>query len=66
MELETVVDILTESCTCLPEAKSHGVILWLKLCIANIPMHTPYFMEIQQKDNETLTAYVHCFKIAAK
>ena len=23
-------------------------------------------MEIQQKDNETLTAYVHCFKTAAK
>ena len=23
-------------------------------------------MEIQQKDNETLAAYIHCFKAAAK
>ena len=23
-------------------------------------------MEIQQKDNETLAAYIHCFKMAAK
>ena len=23
-------------------------------------------MEIQQKDNETLSAYIHCFKMAAK
>ena len=23
-------------------------------------------MEIQQKDNETLAAYIHCFKTAAK
>ena len=41
-------------------------ILRLKLCNANIHTYTSSFMKIQQKDNETLTAYVHCFKSAAK
>ena len=79
-------DILTESCTHLAEAKSHGLthmlickatqtgkcwdeikgILRLKLCNANIHTCTSCFMEIQQKDNETLAAYIHCFKTAAK
>ena len=39
-------------------------ILRLKLCNANI--HTSWFMEIQQKDNETLAAYIYCLKTAAK
>ena len=86
MDLETATGILTESCTCLAEAKSHGQpwtliceahqtgkcwdelkgILQLKLCNANIHTYTSHFMEIQQKDNETLAGYVHCFKTAAK
>ena len=41
-------------------------ILQLKLCKANIYTYTSCFMEIQQKDNETLAAYVHCLKTAAK
>ena len=32
----------------------------------NIPTYTSYFIEIQQKDNETLAAYVHYFKMEAK
>ena len=40
--------------------------LRLKLCNANIHTYTSCFMEIQQKDNETLAAYVQCFKWAAK
>ena len=41
-------------------------ILRLKFCKANIHAYTSCSMEIQQKDNETLPAYVHCFKTAAK
>ena len=86
MDIETAADILTESCTCLTEAKSCSLtctliceatqtgkcwddirgILRLKLCNANIHTYTSCFMQIQQKDNETLAAYIHHFKIAAK
>ena len=79
-------DILKESCTCLAEAKSHGLtymlvcealqagkwwdkirdILHLKLYNVKIHTHTLCFMEIQQRDNRTLAAYVHHFKIEAK
>ena len=82
MDIETIADILTESCTHLAEAKSHGLthtlicearqigkcwdkikgILRLNCCNANIHTYTPRFMEIQQKDNETLAAYIHHFK----
>ena len=41
-------------------------ILRLKLCNANIHAYTSHFMEIQQKDIETLAAYIHHFKTAAK
>ena len=41
-------------------------ILRLKLCNANIHTYTSHFMEIQQKDNETLAAHYHPFKTAAK
>ena len=86
MDLETTIDILTESCTHLAEAKSHGLtctlicevlqvgkcweelkgILWLKFCYANIHTYTSSFIEIQQRNNETCTAYVHHFKTASK
>ena len=85
-DIETATDILTESCTCLVEAKSCGLTCtlicealqawkcWdeiksihrLKLCNANIHMYTSHFVGIQQKYNETLAAYVHCLKTAAK
>ena len=38
----------------------------LILCNANIYTYTSCFMEIQQKDNETLAAYIHHFKTTAK
>ena len=41
-------------------------ILGLKLSNANIHRYTSHFTEIQQKDNETLVAYVHWFKTEAK
>ena len=86
MDIETTADILTESCTCLADAKSCSLtltlickatqtgkcrdeikgILRLKLCNVNIHNYTSLFMEIQQKDNETLAAYIHHFKMAAK
>ena len=86
IDIETTTDILTQSCTCLADAKSHsltctlihealqagkcwdeikGTLRW-KLCNANIHTYTSHFMEIHQKDNETLNAYIHCLKTAAK
>ena len=38
----------------------------LKLCNANIHTYTSRFMEIHQKDNETLATYINHFKAAAK
>ena len=38
----------------------------MKLCNTNIHTYTSCFIEIQQKDNETLNTYVHHFKTAAK
>ena len=86
MDIDTAIDILTESHIYLVEAKSCGLthtliheatqtgkcwdeikgILGLKLCNTNIHTYTLCFMEIQQKDNETFTAYIHHFKIAVK
>ena len=41
-------------------------ILRLKLWDTNIHTYTSQSMGIQQKDNETLAAYIHHFKTAAK
>ena len=41
-------------------------LLWLKLCSANIHTYTSCFMDIQQKEKESLAAYVHQFKTEAK
>ena len=38
----------------------------LKLCTVNIHTYTLHFMEIQQRDNDTLAAFVHNFKTEAK
>ena len=61
------------TCTLICEATQTGKcwddikgILRLKLCNANIHTYTSHFMEIQQKDNKTLAAYIHHFKTAAK
>ena len=40
-------------------------ILHLKLCNANIHTYTSCFMEIQQRDNETLTDFFLHFKVEA-
>ena len=54
---------VTQMGKCWDEIKS----IWrLKLCNANIHTYTSRCMEIQQKDNETLAAYMHHLKIAAK
>ena len=86
MDIETTADSLTESCTCLADAKSciltHTLIheatqtgkcgdeikaiLRLILCTGNINTYTSRFIEIQQKDNETLAAYIHYFQTPAK
>ena len=41
-------------------------LLWLELCNANIHTYASCFMDIQQKEKESLAAYVHRFKIEAK
>ena len=41
-------------------------LLWLKLCNANIHTYTSCFMDIQQKEKESLAAYIHQFKTEAK
>ena len=41
-------------------------LLWLKLCNANIRTYTSCFMDIQQKEKESLAAYVQWFKTKAK
>ena len=53
----------TQTGKCLDEIMG---ILRLKLCNAYIHTYTSCFMEMQQKDNETLAAYIHCLKTAAK
>ena len=40
--------------------------LHLKLCNSNIHTSVSCFMDIQQKDNESLAAYIHRFKMEAK
>ena len=40
--------------------------LHLKLCNSNIHTSVSHFMDIQQKDNESLAAYIHRFKREAK
>ena len=41
-------------------------LLWLKLCNANIHTYTSHFMDIQQKEKESLAAYIYRFKPEAK
>ena len=41
-------------------------VLHLKLCKMNMHTYTLHFMEIQQKDNETLAAYMSSFQDGAK
>ena len=53
----------TKTGKCSDEIKD---MLRLKLHKVNIHTYTSHFMEIQQKDNETLAAYVYHFKTAAK
>ena len=40
--------------------------LHLKLCNSDIHTSISHFMDIQQKDNECLAAYIHRFKREAK
>ena len=53
----------TQTGKCWDEIKG---ILRLKLCNTNIHTYTSWFMEIQQKDKETLADYIHHFKTVAK
>ena len=61
------------TCTLITEALNLGKcwddftdILHLKLCNSDIHTSGSDFMEIQQKEKESLAAYIHCFKREAK
>ena len=41
-------------------------LLHLKICNFDIHTSVGHFMEIQQKEKESLAAYIHCFKREAK
>ena len=58
--------LITEALTsgkCWDDIKD---ILCLKLCDSDIHTSVSHFMEIQQKEKESLAAYIHCFKREAK
>ena len=59
----TLISQALQTEKCWDELKG---IHWLKFCNANIHTHISCFMEIQQKDNKTLTTFVHHFKATAK
>ena len=59
----TIICEATQTGKCWDKIKG---ILRLKICNANIYTYTSRFMEIQQKDNETMAAYIHHFKMIAK
>ena len=61
------------TCTLITEAITSGHswddikdLLWLKICNSDINTSISHFMEIQQKEKESLTAYIHQFKTEAK
>ena len=41
-------------------------LLWLKICNSDIHTSISCFMEIQEKEKESLAAYIHHFKTEAK
>ena len=58
--------LITETLTsgkCWDDIKD---LLHLKLCNSDIHTSVSHFMEIQQKDKESLAAYIHYFKREAK
>ena len=59
----TLIHEALQAGKCLDDIRD---ILHLKLCNANIHNYMSHFMEIQQKNNETLAAYIHWFKTEAK
>ena len=61
--IHNLIHEATQTGKCWGEIKG---ILRLKLCNANIHTYTSRFMEIQQKGNKTLAAYIHHFKTAAR
>ena len=58
--------LVTEAITLDKNWKEIKDSLHLKLCKSNIHTSVSHFMDIQQKDNESLTAYMHRFKRQAK
>ena len=57
-----ITEVLTSG-KCREEFKD---LLYLKICNSDINTSVSHFMEIQQKDNESLAAYIHRFKREAK
>ena len=58
--------LITEAITLNKSWEDIKDFLWLKLCNTDIPAYISGFMEIQQGENESLTAYIHPFKMEAR
>ena len=58
--------IVTEAITLHKNWEEIKDSLHLKLCNSNIHTSISHFMDIQQKDNESLVVYIHRFKRGAK
>ena len=61
------------TCTLITEAITSGKswddikdLLWLKICNSDSCTSISHFMEIQQREKESLITYIHCFKREAK
>ena len=58
--------LITEAITSGCSWDDNKDLLWLKICNSDIHTSISHFMEIQQKEKESLTAYIHWFKTEAK
>ena len=57
---------ITEAITLGENWEEHKDLLHLKICNSDIHTSVSHFMDIQQKDKESLAAYIHRFKREAK
>ena len=57
--------LITEAITSVCSWDDIKDLLWLKICNSDIHTSLSHFMEIQQREKESFTAYIHWFKTEA-
>ena len=62
VKLKGLVTLISEALTSNKTCDEIKDSLHLKICNLDIHMSVSDFMEIQQKEKESLAAYIHCFK----